>query len=180
MQHRKQALIVLTALCNAAISPVVGLSSCTSGGLLSASNPLTSSVVAAVALGAAVPEYFDMHKAFPDATAISYDSAGSIDISSGGVYAPGSINIITELGPFTTHFLGSCRWLREGAFAYSINKIRIDFGGRSLTIPMPVKLENELDFFLVTDELACARSKLGGTMLLEANPSRGRKYFDTW
>lgn len=121
-----------------------------------------------------------MHKAYPDATAISYSSAGSIDISSAGVNAPGLINIITELGPFTTHFLGSCRWLRHNAFSYSINKIRIDFGGRSLTLPMPVKLENELDFFMVTDELACARSKLGGTMLLEANPNKGKKYFDSW
>jgi hypothetical protein len=127
-----------------------------------------------------VPEYFDMHKAIPDATAISYSSASSIDISSASPYAPGFINIITELGPFTTHFLGSCRWLREDAFSYSINRIKIDFGGRSLTLPMPVKLENELDFFLVTDELACARSKLGGTMLLEANPSKGKKYFDAW
>eukprot|EP00878_Enallax_costatus_P030786 GHUV01033576.1.p1 GENE.GHUV01033576.1~~GHUV01033576.1.p1 ORF type:complete len:122 (+),score=33.36 GHUV01033576.1:294-659(+) len=121
-----------------------------------------------------------MHRALPDATAISYSSAGSIDVSSAGPYTPGSINIITELGPFTTHFLGTCKWLRDDAFSYSINKIRIDFDGRSFTIPMFFKLDNELDLFLVTDDLACARSKLGGTMLLEANPSKGKKHFDTW
>eukprot|EP00879_Flechtneria_rotunda_P004756 GHRR01005025.1.p1 GENE.GHRR01005025.1~~GHRR01005025.1.p1 ORF type:complete len:306 (+),score=95.72 GHRR01005025.1:226-1143(+) len=132
-----------------------------------------------------VPEYFDMHRALPDSTPIS---AGNIDVNNASSttavvnqsHTEGAVNIITVLGPFTTHFLGTCQWLTDTDFEYKIKKIRVDFGGRSLTIPIPVKFENVLTFFLVTPELACARSKLGGTMLLEANPSKGKKYFTTW
>lgn len=120
-----------------------------------------------------------MHKAFPDAT-VTNSSASSADASAVAAHTPGAINIITELGPFTTHFLGTCKWLRDDAFSYAIKKIRIDFAGRSFSFPMFFELENELEFFLVTDDLACARSKLGGTMLLEANPSQGKKYLNTW
>eukprot|EP00775_Hariotina_reticulata_P011285 gene11285-11435_t len=134
-----------------------------------------------------VPEYFDMHRAVPDATVISISSSASMDISSSssrditlGGQHPGTINIITELGPFTTHFLGTCSWLSDTEFEYNIDEIRIDFAGKSITFPMPVKLENVLTFFLVTPELACARSKLGGTMLLQANPDQGKRYFSSW
>lgn len=136
----------------------------------------------AAAAAAAVPEYFDMHRALPDATAISIDpETTSIDVSSTRPYAEGAINIITELGPFTTHFLGSCRWLTGCDFQYAIDTVRIDFGGRTLKVPLgPFKLQNVLTFFLVTRELAAARSKLGGTMLLQANPAKGQRYFEAW
>jgi len=128
-----------------------------------------------------------MHRAVPDATVISVSSSASVDISSSssreitlGGQHPGTINIITELGPFTTHFLGTCSWLSDTDFEYCINQIRIDVAGQSLTLPMPVKLQNLLTFFLVTPELACARSQLGGTMLLQANPEKGKRYFSAW
>lgn len=136
----------------------------------------------------AVPEYFDMHRALPDATAISLDSVTeSIDTTSSPDRAAaaagpgGKINIITELGPITTHFLGTCGWLNDTTFEYKINTVRLDLGGRSFSFGMgPFKLENELNFFLTTPEVACARSKLGGTMLLAAEPSKGKAYFDSW
>jgi hypothetical protein len=40
-----------------------------------------------------------MHKALPDATAISYDAdTASIDVSSSRPFPDGSLNIVTELG----------------------------------------------------------------------------------
>lgn len=139
-------------------------------------------------LRCAVPEYFDMHRALPDATAISIssvtdsiDSTSSPDRAAAALGQGGRINIITELGPLTTHFLGSCSWIDDNTFAYSINTVRLDIGGRSISVGMgPFKLENELSFFLTTPEVACARSKLGGTMLLAAEPSQGKAYFDSW
>lgn len=135
-----------------------------------------------------VPEYFDMHRALPDATAISVSSVtGSIDASSSADRASaaagpgGRINIITELGPLTTHFLGTCSWLDDTTFEYSINTLRLDLGGRSISLGLgPFKLENQLAFFMTTPEFACARSKLGGTMLLAAEPSAGKAYADSW
>eukprot|EP00877_Chromochloris_zofingiensis_P003255 jgi/Chrzof1/12930/Cz07g12210.t1 len=93
-----------------------------------------------------VPEYFDVSK--------------GVDQN--------IIDIITELGPITTHFLGTCTWLSDTKLTYSINKLQVDVAGRSFTLPF--KLDNDLTFFLATEEFACARSKLGGTMLLAANP----------
>lgn len=130
-----------------------------------------------------------MHKSLPDATAISISSVTeSIDATSSPQRAAaaagpaaGSVNIITELGPLTTHFIGSCAWVDNCTFQYSINSIRLDVGGRSFTFGMgPFKLENELSFFLTTPELACARSKLGGTMLLAAEPAKGKAYSEGW
>lgn len=140
-------------------------------------------------LPATVPEYFDMHKSLPDATAISISSVTeSIDATSSPQRAAtaagpvaGSLNIITQLGPLTTNFLGSCAWLDDTSFQYSINSIRLDVGGLSFTFGMgPFKLENELSFFLTTPELACARSKLGGTMLLAVEPLKGKAYSGAW
>lgn len=130
-----------------------------------------------------------MHKvSLPDATAISISSvSGTIDTSSSleraaaAAGASGNINIITELGPITTHFLGSCGWLNDTTFEYKINTIRLDVGGRSVSFGMgPFKLENQLSFFLTTPEVACARSKLGGTMLLAPEPAQGGKYTTSW
>jgi hypothetical protein len=126
-----------------------------------------------------------MHRALPDATAISISD--TIDTSDNPARAAaaagpsGRINIITELGPLTTHFLGTCGWLDDTTFEYSISTVRLDLGGRSLSFGLgPFKLENQLSFFLATPELACARSKLGGTMLLAAEPAQGKAYFDSW
>jgi hypothetical protein len=44
----------------------------------------------------------------------------------------------------------------------------------------PFKPENQLSFFLTTPEVACARSKLGGTMLLAPEPAQGGKYTTSW
>jgi hypothetical protein len=129
-----------------------------------------------------------MHKSRPDATAISMSSVtDSIDASSSPDRAAaaagpgGKINIITEMGPITTHFLGTCEWLDDTTFGYKINMVRLDLGGRSFSFGMgPFKLENELSFFLTMPEVACARSKLGGTMLLAAEPSKGKAYFEAW
>jgi hypothetical protein len=101
-----------------------------------------------------VPEYFDLTQS---------DASQSIDI-------------ITELGPITTHFLGECSWLNDTEFSYSIKQIKIDVGTWSGTFGMPAKLDNVLSFFYVDGELACARSKLGGTMLLVADPEGSKKY----
>lgn len=137
-----------------------------------------------------VPEFFDMHRALPDATAISISTLSeSIDVTSSPERAAaaagadsGRINIITELGPLTTHFLGTCSWLDDVTFGYSINTVRLDLGGRSFSFNLggPLKLENELQFFLVTPGVACARSKLGGTMLLAPGPPQGKAYFNSW
>jgi hypothetical protein len=46
-----------------------------------------------------VPEYFDMHRSLPDATAISFDPfTASIDVSSSRAFPDGTLNIVTELG----------------------------------------------------------------------------------
>ena len=133
-----------------------------------------------------VPEYFDMHRSLPDATAISsindsIDASSSPDRSAAAAGPGGHINIITVLGPLTTHFLGSCKWLDSTTFEYSISTLRLDLGGRSVSVGLgPFKLENQLSFFLATPELACARSKLGGTMLLAAEPAQGKAYFNSW
>lgn len=42
------------------------------------------------------------------------------------------------------------------------------------------ELRSVLSFLLVASSLACARSQLGGTMLLAANPEAGFKYFEAW
>ncbi|WIA13043.1 hypothetical protein OEZ85_006651 [Tetradesmus obliquus] len=129
-----------------------------------------------------VPEYFDMHRSLPDATAISFDAdTASIDVSSSRPFPDGTLNIVTELGPLTTHFLGSCCWLSPSQFSYCINSVRLDLGGSSFKFGLgPMKLQNVLSFFLVGRSLACARSQLGGTMLLAANPEAGGKYFEAW
>ena len=101
-----------------------------------------------------VPEYFDMTQS---------------DVNQ-------SIDIITELGPITTHFLGECSWLSDTEFSYSIKQIKVDVGSWSGTFGMPAKLDNVLSFFYVEGDLACARSKLGGTMLLVADPAGSKKY----
>jgi hypothetical protein len=83
--------------------------------------------------------------------------------------------------PITTHFLGSCSWLSPSQFKYSIDTVRLDLGGNTFKFGLgPLKLENVLTFFLVGKSLACARSQLGGTMLLAANPDAGGKYFEAW
>lgn len=129
-----------------------------------------------------------MHRALPDATAISISSVNdTIDATSSPERAAaaagpgGRINIITELGPITTHFLGTCGWLDDSTFEYKITTIRLDLGGRSFSFGMgPFKLENQLSFFLTTPEVACARSRLGGTMLLAPEPPQGRAYTTSW
>lgn len=142
-----------------------------------------------------MPEFFDLHRSLPEATAISIDSVtGSIDASSSAA-APGAaaaaappqhnINIVTELGPLTTHFLGTCSWLTgDTCLRYSITAVRLDVGGRRnvLTIPLsgPLQLNNELQFFMAGLDAAAARSKLGGTMLLAADPPAGARYRTAW
>jgi hypothetical protein len=129
-----------------------------------------------------------MHRALPDATAISIssvndsiDASSNLDRAAAAAGPGGQINIITEMGPVVTHFLGSCSWLDATTFEYKINTVRLDFGGRSFSFGLgPFKLENELSFFLTTPEVACARSKLGGTMLLAAEPAKGKAYFNAW
>lgn len=110
-----------------------------------------------------MPEFFDLHRASED----------------GGA---GRINIVTELGPLTTHFLGTCAWSSASALDYCVDALRLDLGGRSLTLPLPgpLRLRNTLTFFHAAPGLACARSRLGGTMLLAAEPEAGRRYLDAW
>lgn len=135
-----------------------------------------------------VPEFFDMHRALPDATAISIssvnnsiDASSNLDRAAAAAGPGGQINIITEMGPVVTHFLGSCSWLDTTTFEYKIHTVRLDLAGRSFSFGLgPFKLENELSFFLTTPEVACARSKLGGTMLLAAEPAKGKTYFNAW
>jgi hypothetical protein len=129
-----------------------------------------------------VPEYFDMHRSLPEATAISIDSvSGSIDASSSAATdSSGMLNIITQLGPLTTHFLGTAAWAPDGhSFEYRITTLRLDVGARTL-LSIPFRLSNELSFFLAAPDVACARSKLGGTMLLKAGPEGGKRWLSAW
>jgi hypothetical protein len=99
-----------------------------------------------------VPEYFDLSRAQKD----------------------GTIDIITELGPVTTHFLGTCSWSSPNDLEYAISKVLIEVGSWKGTLPF--KLANRLCFFYAEDGVACARSKLGGTMLMVADPAGSAKY----
>lgn len=78
--------------------------------------------------------------------------------------------------------MGSCAWLDANSFEYAITRLRLDIGGRSLSLPLagPLVLRNRLTFFLTTPAFACARSRLGGTMLLRTNPPGAAAYFDAW
>jgi hypothetical protein len=99
-----------------------------------------------------VPEYFDLSRAQKD----------------------GAIDIITELGPITTHFLGTCSWSSPHELDYAISKVLVEVG--SWKGNLPFKLANRLSFFYADDGVACARSKLGGTMLMVADPAGSAKY----
>jgi hypothetical protein len=163
-----------------------------------------------------VPEYFDLTRA-----------------------SDGKLDIITELGPVTTHFLGTCGWAGDAVLEYAIERCRVELpwgvkftvrrremegpAPRSRAPPMPdrppgpraprppplraaalarppaapcpqppaapspprrrspqipFRLSNALTFFYFRQSagLACARSRLGGTMLLAADPAGSAKY----
>lgn len=99
-----------------------------------------------------------------------------------------AFDVVTELGPLLTHFLGERRWTGQGSvLEYEVRAVRLEWVGGNdssskpppgITIPLPppLRLKNALSFFAVTPRWACARSRLGGTMLLRADPPAGRKY----
>jgi hypothetical protein len=63
-----------------------------------------------------VPEYFDLSRAGANAQG-------------------GAVDIVTELGPVTTHFLGSCHWASEKVFEYSVDSCRVELpGGLKFTV----------------------------------------------
>jgi hypothetical protein len=117
--------------------------------------------------------------------------------------ADGAFDVVTELpGNITTHFYGERRWGQQGGagegggggggahvLEYEVQKVRVEWtggggGGASsalppgVTIPLPgpLRLRNALAFFAATPKWALARSRLGGTMLLRADPPAARKY----
>jgi hypothetical protein len=122
-----------------------------------------------------VPEYFDVSAA----AAASSDGKGAIDI-------------VTEMGPVTTHFLGDCEWVAAGGsgssggsggsaskLEYAISKcvVRVP-AWRWFKLEFPFPLRNALAFFYydAAAGVAAARSRLGGTMLMVAEPAGGAKY----
>ncbi|KAF8067345.1 hypothetical protein HT031_002393 [Scenedesmus sp. PABB004] len=119
-----------------------------------------------------VPEYFDLSRALPDATAISVSFDGAeLRASRTRAFPEGDIDVITHLGPLTTHFLGTAEWRSATELRYAVTSLRVDArrSGRAL-VTLPFRLRNSLNFFAATPRLACARSALGGTMLMAPAP----------
>jgi hypothetical protein len=106
-----------------------------------------------------------------------------------------AFDVVTELGPLLTHFYGERRWSGGAAadggsvLEYEVRAVRLEWvgsngssstakppAGVTIPLPPPLRLKNALSFFAVTPRWACARSRLGGTMLLRADPPAGRKY----
>lgn len=75
-------------------------------------------------------------------------------------------------------------WQSPGRLHYTIDSLRVDLGGKRLfTLPLPtfLHIDNDLTFFAMREgEWACARSRLGGTMLLVPEPEAGRKLVGSW
>ncbi len=123
-----------------------------------------------------VPEFFVLSGAAP------CDAAGA----GGGdsvQQLPGELDVVTELGPFVTHFLGRAGWSGPATLEYVVNALRICWRGSNstgltLTLPGWLHLKNALQFFVSdsTTGLAAARSALGGTMLLQREPPAGARY----
>ncbi|KAI8474269.1 MAG: hypothetical protein J3K34DRAFT_137172 [Monoraphidium minutum] len=143
-----------------------------------------------------VPEYFDLSAS--EGSAASQAAAlrrltpspppagagGAAGGTAGGVtsgrYAGdlGAVDVVTEMGPVTTHFLGPCLWVDGSTFEYWVESCRVEIPAWKVKFTIPFRLHNALTFFYVDPAagLACARSRLGGTMLLAAEPPGGAKY----
>ncbi|GBF88286.1 hypothetical protein Rsub_00998 [Raphidocelis subcapitata] len=128
-----------------------------------------------------VPEYFDL-RAASDAAAAASDAAAAaaLDAAADAASArggppgklPGAVDVVTELGPVTTHFLGACGWRGGEVFEYRIDSCRVEVPAWGWGFTVPFKLNNALTFvhFDGSAGLGVARSRLGGTMLLAADP----------
>lgn len=92
--------------------------------------------------------------------------------------AIGSVDVVTELGPVTTHFVGPCVWADDETVEYWVESCRVEVPSWGWKFTVPFRLHNALTFFYLDAEggLACARSRLGGTMLLAADPAGTDKY----
>lgn len=75
------------------------------------------------------------------------------------------LEIVTEFGFMTTTFSGSCVWGTEKVMAtYSITRATVQFAfGAKFSFPF--KLNSSLRMFFNDQQLACARSKVGGLIL---------------
>jgi hypothetical protein len=138
-----------------------------------------------------VPEFF-----LGTAASSSSSTSGS-GASGSGAQQP--FDVLTELGPLTTHFYGERRWNGSTVLEYEVSSVRIEWvgGGQrggdnnasssssssspplgfTIKLPPPLRLKNALFFFAAAPgRWACARSRLGGTMLLRADPPAARRY----
>jgi hypothetical protein len=79
-----------------------------------------------------VPEYFDLRAASDatasDATASDAPASDAVSPAGGGPpeALPSAVDVVTELGPVTTHFLGACGWRGDAALEYRISSCRVE------------------------------------------------------
>jgi len=63
-----------------------------------------------------VPEYFDL----------SHSGAARPPRTNGRLSVTGTVDVVTELGPVTTHFLGAACWVSDQTFEYIVERCRVE------------------------------------------------------
>ncbi|MEW5298269.1 MAG: hypothetical protein WDW36_001413 [Sanguina aurantia] len=71
----------------------------------------------------------------------------------------------SRLGPLATIFTGACEWKQAGRLTYMVDEMQVKLGGINFKVPASYP-ENELLVFAAADQIAVARTRSGGMMLL--------------
>ncbi|KAK9806767.1 hypothetical protein WJX72_001830 [[Myrmecia] bisecta] len=99
--------------------------------------------------------------AFPPALQyIPVDEFAEIDV------AKKTIDLVTDLGPVHTRFLGTFDWRPQGSvMSFGFIGLQLRVFGRVFPFGFRTK-RKEYTYFQVTDDIACARSSRGGVILM--------------